>query len=248
MSHNLTSSSLFGLAETLNRRELSALLESLDSGRVAPGVSAKTVERLVGIRGQAAQSIALLLASWKGQMPLLAECLRAVVDARERVLAKAEKIEITWTGGVRYSLPTRTTFAVIKEMIASAKDRITVIGYEITDGAKPVFNLLALKKAAGVQVTMILDRAEDQFRVIQRLWKPSMGYPEIYAPKGEVRLHAKLLLVDGIDLLVTSANLSYSGLMNNIEIGLRVRGDTASRIDSIVNRLISENSFRRMQT
>lgn len=39
------------------------------------------------------------------------------------------------------------------------------------------------------------------------------------------RLHAKAYLVDGRDAIVSSANLTPSGLLKNIELGLRIRDD-----------------------
>jgi phosphatidylserine/phosphatidylglycerophosphate/cardiolipin synthase-like enzyme len=42
-------------------------------------------------------------------------------------------------------------------------------------------------------------------------------------------LHAKVLLVDQYDLLVTSANLTYHGLSSNIEVGVRVKGNELAK-------------------
>ena len=37
-------------------------------------------------------------------------------------------------------------------------------------------------------------------------------------------MHGKAILVDGRDLLVTSANMTFHGMRHNIELGIRVRG------------------------
>lgn len=51
-------------------------------------------------------------------------------------------------------------------------------------------------------------------------------------------MHAKCLLVDGSDLLVTSANFTFHGLHGNIEIGIRVRGAQAAEARKIFSHLV----------
>jgi phosphatidylserine/phosphatidylglycerophosphate/cardiolipin synthase-like enzyme len=54
-------------------------------------------------------------------------------------------------------------------------------------------------------------------------------------------MHAKCLLVDGTDLLVTSANFTFHGLHGNIEVGLRVRGVPAAEARKIFSHLVDNN-------
>ena len=53
-------------------------------------------------------------------------------------------------------------------------------------------------------------------------------------------MHAKCLLVDGEDLLVTSANFTFHGLHGNIEVGVRLSGPPASEARKIFSHLVRE--------
>jgi len=51
-------------------------------------------------------------------------------------------------------------------------------------------------------------------------------------------MHAKCLLVDGTDLLITSANFTFHGLQGNVEIGVRLSGPPAAEARKIFSYLI----------
>jgi phosphatidylserine/phosphatidylglycerophosphate/cardiolipin synthase-like enzyme len=51
-------------------------------------------------------------------------------------------------------------------------------------------------------------------------------------------MHAKCLLVDGNDLLVTSANFTFHGLHGNIELGVRLCGTPGSEARKIFCHLV----------
>jgi phosphatidylserine/phosphatidylglycerophosphate/cardiolipin synthase-like enzyme len=55
--------------------------------------------------------------------------------------------------------------------------------------------------------------------------------------------HANALVVDRLEALVTSANLTYHGLEANIELGLRVRGPQAAAITERFHHLIAAGEF-----
>ena len=76
------------------------------------------------------------------------------------------------------------------------------------------------------------------------LWQgPSARRPE----KG-AKMHAKLAVADRYVLLVTSANLTQSGVANNVEAGLLVRGGTApERAAGHVSALQTRGDLIRLQ-
>jgi len=51
-------------------------------------------------------------------------------------------------------------------------------------------------------------------------------------------MHAKCLLVDGTDLLITSANFNFHGLHGNIEIGIRISGPPAAEARKIFSHVV----------
>ncbi len=52
------------------------------------------------------------------------------------------------------------------------------------------------------------------------------------------KLHAKVIIADGRDALITSANLTYHGYEANIEIGVRVAGEPARLVEDHFRDLI----------
>ena len=60
-------------------------------------------------------------------------------------------------------------------------------------------------------------------------------------------LHAKLAIVDQQYLLATSANLSYHGLLANIEVGVEVQGIVAAEAWEVFSRLIEVGVCKRVE-
>jgi len=60
-------------------------------------------------------------------------------------------------------------------------------------------------------------------------------------------MHAKCLLVDGSDLLVTSANFTFHGLHGNIEIGVRLAGAPAAEARKIFSHLVESRVVEELQ-
>jgi phosphatidylserine/phosphatidylglycerophosphate/cardiolipin synthase-like enzyme len=57
------------------------------------------------------------------------------------------------------------------------------------------------------------------------------------------KLHAKVLVGDRSDALVTSANLTYHGMETNIELGIHVTGQAAAQIEEHFRDLIRQNEL-----
>lgn len=80
-------------------------------------------------------------------------------------------------------------------------------------------------------------------------WPASAPKPSVYSWSDEAdeiaKLHAKVLVVDRRDLLVTSANLTGHGMEGNLELGTRTIGKPAERAHDHVKALIGAGSFHR---
>lgn len=79
-------------------------------------------------------------------------------------------------------------------------------------------------------------------RILKNAWPSNVSRPTLLKWIGNsedamASLHAKLLLVDRKDLLVTSANLTHHGLSSNIEVGVRVKGNMACQLANHFNSL-----------
>ena len=74
-------------------------------------------------------------------------------------------------------------------------------------------------------------------------WPVASPVPSVFtwpeAPHDTMaKLHAKVIVADGRDALVTSANLTYHGYEANIEIGVRVSGEPARLVEKHFRELI----------
>jgi phosphatidylserine/phosphatidylglycerophosphate/cardiolipin synthase-like enzyme len=136
----------------------------------------------------------------------------------------------------------RPTQRAVWQMVEYATTAIILLGYELTD--RNLIALLAEAGARGVHVILICDRERGAAARILESWPSQTPAPRILHDRQRAdraayaSMHAKCLLVDAIDLLVTSANFTFHGLHGNIEIGLRVRGAPAAEARKIFSHLV----------
>ena len=80
-------------------------------------------------------------------------------------------------------------------------------------------------------------------------WPYDAPEPDVYGwgDDGDpiAKLHAKVIVVDRRDLLVTSANLTGHGMSGNLELGARLSGRPAQQAHDHVIGLIADGTFRR---
>ncbi len=79
--------------------------------------------------------------------------------------------------------------------------------------------------------------------MLLQAWRPGVRQPSIFtwpvSDDDKAAIHAKLLIADRGDALITSANLTYHGMERNLEMGLRVRGRPAADIHDRISELIT---------
>ena len=151
----------------------------------------------------------------------------------------------------------RPTFDVIREMISETRSggEALVVGYSFTAADESpmgeVVTLLTDASRDGAQVTFVLHRDEEEKNLGQLLdaWDVFVVKPKVYTwnPGPDApytKLHAKALVIDRLQVLVTSANLTFHGLKKNIELGLRLRGPQAQAIALRFDHLIAEGVLR----
>jgi phosphatidylserine/phosphatidylglycerophosphate/cardiolipin synthase-like enzyme len=84
-----------------------------------------------------------------------------------------------------------------------------------------------------VSVVAVLHRDVNREALLQA-WRDGVPRPRIFTWPGgadeKSAVHAKLLIADRNDALVTSANLTYHGFERNLEMGIRVTGHAAAEI------------------
>jgi phosphatidylserine/phosphatidylglycerophosphate/cardiolipin synthase-like enzyme len=141
----------------------------------------------------------------------------------------------------RTVLTARRMASVVEDLIAGAKRELVVVGFELSD--RVVIRQIAARAASGVSIHLMLDGIQSapmftrgawpRFAPLPRYWTTGIG-----ADGKTIRLHSKALLADGHTALVGSANLTYSGLRRNLEIGVLLEGRIAADMRHYLEELI----------
>jgi phosphatidylserine/phosphatidylglycerophosphate/cardiolipin synthase-like enzyme len=179
--------------------------------------------------------------------------LRTAALTANTVSSAQTAVEVAWTypGIARPGL--RTTGGVAREIVSQCKRTLLLVGYSVT--VDPALTGLAAQtieataRAAerGVLVTAVLHKDVNRQALLQA-WRPGVRRPSIFrwvdAERDEMAaIHAKLLVGDRFDALVTSANLTYHGLQGNLEMGLHVKGRPAAEIHDRFQDLINDGDL-----
>lgn len=166
--------------------------------------------------------------AWASQPSLagsaIAVALESVQSARHQ--ADVPVVEVVVTGPESPAAPVRLTSEVVRQLIDSATRRVTLVSY----AAYQMTSIIAALDAAiarGVAVSLILESAEKldgaggahayaRYRTYH--WPVDRREPP------DAKLHAKAVIVDGRDVLLTSANMTNAAYDKNIELGVLCRG------------------------
>lgn len=178
--------------------------------------------------------------------------LRASAATAVRIAASQPLIEVAWTypGDARPGL--RTTGGVAREIIDGSRSSLLVVGYSVTVDpsltglAAQTVGAIARAAERGVGVTAVLHRDANRKALLQS-WRIGAPSPSIFtwpiADDDKASIHAKVLISDRNDGLITSANLTYHGFERNIEMGLRVTGQAAAEIHDRIHELIAAHEL-----
>lgn len=221
--------------------------EALEHGELDLSSPAGALQRCLGVPQSRLRPYrdALLVASEVRELVL---ALRASAETAARITAGQPLIEVAWTypGNARPGF--RTTGGVAREIIDASRLSLLVVGYRVTVDpaltglAAQTVDAIARAAERGVVVTAVLHREANR-QALLRAWRASVPRPSIFtwpvSVDEKAAVHAKLLISDRRDVLMTSANLTYHGFERNLEMGLRVTGRTAAEIHDRIHDLIA---------
>lgn len=168
----------------------------------------------------------------------------------------------------------RSTTAVASELIARAEVDLIAVTYSfgVAQGTNPVFVALQarLVERPAMRVRLVLGRiakAGDTrawtalrdlaLRDFERYW-PGAPYAEVYVPSapegvegggvGARVVHAKLVVRDQEEVLLTSANLNPTAFATNVEAGVHLRDAVFARqVATEVDGLVSQGVIVRVR-
>ncbi len=185
-----------------------------------------------GLSGVSARELALLV--------------RTSSAAVSYLRAQAPTTEVVWTGPTIEGSFLRATREVVREILRAARTELLVVGYWIAardedEGIiEEVITAMAGAVGRGVDVRVVVDErvrpdGRDNRHVLLSVWPSETPLPRIMtwrlpARDRHLKLHAKVLVADRADALVTSANLTHYAFDRNMEMGVRLSGEPAGEI------------------
>jgi phosphatidylserine/phosphatidylglycerophosphate/cardiolipin synthase-like enzyme len=188
-------------------------------------------------------SLESVASSLKDTFLLLWRCV-TVAQTPSTAESSAGEFVVTLPTGVPKGA--RPTNLVVTEMLEAAKSHVCLLGYAFTAQGGTVQQLVAAA-ARGVDILVVCDRGKGGQSTIEGAWPSFVPKPRIYVnaeTDDEMhKMHCKMIVVDDRDLLVTSANFTYHGMLGNIEFGVRLRSVASSNAaKSFVEHLIKTKS------
>ena len=251
----------FVLAEPTQRTN--ELIRLLNIGVVDPTSSRARVAQQVTLGGASLDRTMGLLRAWRGDYDdasRLSRMLQSLLDVKRSVEDRTTQADLVWTGHKPPGSSLRSTPPVIAEMLDAAKRHVIVLSYSVWLGqarVRPVLDRIVAARHRGAQVTFVIDRNYDPSGVVpghnreqlRTEWPNDVPRPDIYSWGDDddriAKLHAKVIIVDRRDLLVTSANLTGHGMSGNLELGARLIGRPAEQAHDHVLDLITDGTFLR---
>lgn len=238
----------------LSSEQIVVLAELYGKNESAALPSATELQRRLSLPTTDASSLARNLREFSSIRDVTGRDIRiamaSIAHARMIAAGSDKVVEVVCTSPSRFGIPVRTTFATAVEMIRAARDEIILVGYVFTEGARKLIEEVAVaRKNRGVRVMLIGNRMNDCLPVLDSIWPADSPRPQIFTreidPENPMAaLHAKLLICDNDAALVTSANFSYHGLHENIEIGVKVRSPAMARLVELFQAMIANGDLK----
>ncbi|GGV23953.1 hypothetical protein GCM10010182_52870 [Actinomadura cremea] len=147
------------------------------------------------------------------------------------------RVESVWSGPTSHAVPVRATARVLVELVERARRELLLMTYSAKP-YEPLRNALAAAVVRGVRAQIVVETlqgagsalsGEEPAAAFHGLGVEMWHWPAYERGDDRGRMHAKIAVADRRELLVSSANLTQSGVESNIEAGLLVRGGTAPR-------------------
>lgn len=158
-----------------------------------------------------------------------------------------EKISLVATVPPAFSLKTKRIQNVVEDLIKNAKKSILLTGYSVSEFVSEMIDTLVEKSQKGVLIRIFFNDIKSQVS-IEKILRYRSKFLQVYNYTNKedkmAALHAKILMVDDVDILISSANLSYHGMAGNIEIGTQVCSEKiAKQINELFKQLLFSKVF-----
>ena len=238
---------VLGIIQDMPDEAIEKLLSAWDSSE---RITKYNLEEITGISGEKINRLIQLVANPSLNQDLINAMFVTGLEAKSRIADSTNEIEIVWTGPSKINAGVRSTKPVIEEMLKSAKqgEKVTIIDYRITSNAASIVDELNSCLKDGVKIDLIVDKSrvnEDELR--KCFAEKSLTRPTIYTRKDKeskyYKVHAKVIIIQDREMLVSSANLTELGTEVNFEMGLLVRGPIVKKMMLLITKMIEDEYF-----
>ena len=241
----------FDALAAADRQDLIRLADLLETGLLSPPLSG------LSLRDHIAAAHADAVARCFGELTQrdmppahIALLLRAFAAGAQSAGGSSLPVEVV-VSGPDATGGARDTGVVMRQLFGKARERVLAVGFAVRQG-KSVFKSLAdrLDNDESLEATLCIDarrqhgdtsidrdilrRFANEF--VRNEW-PGNRLPRVYydprslepASRRASSMHAKCVVIDGTEALVTSANFTEAAQERNIELGLLVNSQSVAR-------------------
>lgn len=150
--------------------------------------------------------------------------------------AAATSVEPVWSGPGTHAVPVRATAQALIDVVTEATSELLLMTYSATSH-EALRDALEAAAGRGVTVTVVVETLQGAGSALAGA-EPAAAFaglrgvslwhwPSERRSEPGAKMHAKLAVADRRTLLVSSANLTQSGVSRNIEAGVLLRGGSA---------------------
>jgi phosphatidylserine/phosphatidylglycerophosphate/cardiolipin synthase-like enzyme len=233
----------------LSDTDLQTVIAALRSGRLRSPYTALQVARVVPAAISASVRTAFLeleAAGFSGDQ--IATVLSLIEADRTRDRTTELAIDLVTSGPEAPGVSNRDTSVVVRELFAHAQKSVLVVGYAVYQGQQ-VFESLAKRMEAipeldvkfflniarpegdSTSSEILVARFKQRFK--DKQWPVGYRLPEVFFDPRSVEdhksvrssLHAKCIVVDSLQVFVSSANFTEAAQERNIEVGLKIESE-----------------------
>ena len=214
-------------------------------------INSFNVSDLLNITGSKTESLINLIENNCLDNRSLLVALRASMSARGNASKLIEDFELCWTGPPNLDVHEKSTDSVMQEMLERARENILLVDYRITDKGDTIKKLSdCMEKVNNIDIIIDDDKKNINMSTIDDTFR-GIKKPRIFVHKKKeksyYKVHAKILIVDKKEILITSANLTYYGLSQNFEMGIRIKGEPAKNAYSLIRKMIDSKYFEELK-
>lgn len=248
----------------LTTGSLKALRDSLCDGVLSYGLSRGEVQQITGVASEQVMEYLQTLVDDRFRPKQISRVIEAILTGRESSSPLSHILDLVISGPDVQGIPMGDTAASMHTLVSTATESVIVVGYAIYNG-RTIFKQLAarMEERPKLDVKFLLNVHRHQTNTSEgslialkfahdfrdKEW-PGKRLPKIfYDPRSletdaskRASLHAKCVIADRREALITSANFTDAARDRNIEIGLCLRqSEMVNRLAVYFDALIARN-------